>query len=135
MRKGCFFFCLTGLSSLPKQLIKHLWECSVLGELKRISFLEVVFSDNALVIKPEDIVCGDAIYNFCRSESKDLLAKDVLKALILAGVKAFHLFTAIQALYDFGNIESRLHIHIDEGFVWHPGIRLIPCHPNTIWKA
>ena len=70
-----------------------------------------------LLRESKNIVCRNAIDNFRRGQTIDLLFKDVFQPLLGVRECGFHTLALIQALHDFGNVQTRFHVQVNEGLV------------------
>ena len=57
------------------------------------------------------------IDDFCWSQSIDLFLKNMAKAFFRVRELFLHSLTLIQALDDFRDVQARLHIEVDKGFI------------------
>ena len=61
------------------------------------------------------------IDDFCWSQSIDLFLKNMAKAFFRVRELFLHSLTLIQALDDFRDVQTRLHIEVVSGSSKHPG--------------
>ena len=70
-----------------------------------------------LLRESKNIVGRNAINNFGRSQTVDLLFEDVFEPLLGVRERSFHAFALVQTLHDFGNVQARFHVQVNKGLV------------------
>ena len=87
-----------------------------LGGSRRVREDEVSAGQFLLLpVKAEDIRHGDVVDDLTQHEAEDLPFQDMPEPLLGVGEGDFELFAAVQPLDDLRDVESRLHVEIDEG--------------------
>lgn len=102
---------------LPKQFVQFLAQRPIFCIGQRIAHTEVILLPVMLLRESENIVGCNTIDNFRRSQTVDLLFKDMFQPLLGVRERGFHALALIQALHDFGNVQTRFHVQVNEGLV------------------
>ena len=72
-----------------------------------------------IFIKAQYVTCCYLIDNFRRSLSIYLLFKDMFQTFFTVRELLFHLIALVQPLHNLCNIQTRFHIQINKGLIWH----------------
>lgn len=101
---------------LPKQFVQLLAQRAILCIGQRIAHTEVILLPVMLLRESENIVCRNAIDNFGRGQTVDLLFKDMFQPLLGVRECGFHMRSAI-GLPKSGPVGNLTHILENNGIM------------------
>ena len=115
MQTAAFGFMLYSVFSISENLIQFPFHGARLGEFQRIRLTDMVGGDAVTLCKAQNVADGNAVNDLSRGKPIDLLGKDMFQPGVIVREGLPHLLAAVEALVDFRNVQTGLHLGIEEG--------------------
>ena len=115
MQTAAFGFMLYSVFSVSENLIQFPFHGARLGKFQRIRLTDMVGGDAVTLRKAQNVTDCNAVDDLGRGKPIDLLGKNVFQpgGIVREGLP--HLFAAVKALDDLRDVQTGLHIGVQEG--------------------
>ena len=115
MQTAAFGFYAVFYLSVSENLIQCPFHGARLGKFQRIRLTDMVGGDAVILCKAQNVADGNAVDDLGGRKPIDLLGKDMFQPGVVVREGLPHLLAAVEALDNFRNVQTGLHVGVEEG--------------------